>query len=652
MAMVTYLRNLKLGAKLNLALLATFGSLLATILVVVINTMPSFSLQTGQRQLVQGRTVILQRFREAEQDALNLARLLAKAPGLSESVKSADATRIRTIALSNAAQLGIDTVAVTDLSGQRLFQSAELAGETDSAHPEDALLSMAQVGIEATGIITIHRQDGLALFVAGAVRLQGVGDNTDVIGGVMAGRIIDDEYLQQLDLSRNDVRLALVVDGKVVAEHASSPNNPNAEDEIKAAHAVGSLTLDGVPLEQAAIAKALTGVVVDVDGLVYSDEGTPFSMAYIPLKSRDKVVGVLVLQTELQGLVSFERQLSSTLILIIVVLALVAVGAIAVFTNRSVFIPLNRLKTASDQMATGNYSQRAETSSKDEIGQLAQAFNTMAEAVEKREIELRSNVTDLEKARVERERLIRELREASRLKSEFLSTMSHELRTPLNAMIGFTELMLAGVSGPMSDKQKHQLGRVHANSLRLLSLIDDVLDLSRIEAGRIEIHSEPFSPKDMAARLTAQISSLVDRKALQFSVDIDETLPTTLLGDQPRLEQILINLLSNAFKFTEKGEVVLSMKPLFEREEWALSVRDTGIGIPPHAQEYIFEQFRQVDGSSRRIYGGSGLGLTICRNLCRLMDGDIRVQSTLGEGSTFTITLPLKVAEPVALSTN
>jgi signal transduction histidine kinase len=356
-----------------------------------------------------------------------------------------------------------------------------------------------------------------------------------------------------------------------------------------------------------------------------------------------------------------ERPLSDALALaistvlittLLVVVVLVVATALGYVTVRRIIEPVRGLAEAAQAIMAGDLTRQVTVASNDELGDLASAFNSMTAQLRKTLEGLREHVADLEKARAERERLIRELREASRLKSEFLSTMSHELRTPLNAMIGFTELMIAGVSGPMSDKQKHQLGRIHANSLRLLSLIDHVLDLSRIEAGRIEIQNEPFSPREMVARVTAQTSSLLEGKPVKFSVDIAETLPATVLGDPARIEQIVINLLSNAFKFTEKGDVVLSVSPLLERGQWSFSVRDTGIGIPPHAQEYIFEEFRQVDGSARRMYGGSGLGLTICRNLCRLMDGDIRVQSTLGVGSTFTVTLPLKVSEPAVLSTN
>jgi signal transduction histidine kinase len=344
------------------------------------------------------------------------------------------------------------------------------------------------------------------------------------------------------------------------------------------------------------------------------------------------------------------------LTVLIVVVVFIIASAIGYTTVTRFIRPIQALAATAQTITAGDLSKRAKIGSADEIGNLAKAFNQMTAQLQQTLEGLQQHVSELEKAKLERERLIRDLREASRLKSEFLSTMSHELRTPLNAMIGFTELMLAGVAGPMTDKQKHQLGRVHANSLRLLSLIDDVLDLSRIEAGRVDIQEEPFSPREMVAKVAAQTSSLAERKALRFVQKIDEGMPETMLGDQARVEQVILNLLSNAFKFTSQGEVELSVKALPESQQWVLSVRDTGVGIPPHAQEYIFEEFRQVDGSSRRVYGGSGLGLAICRNLCRLMDGDIRVQSTLGEGSTFTVTLPLKLSQvdlspkPVAVS--
>ncbi len=234
--------------------------------------------------------------------------------------------------------------------------------------------------------------------------------------------------------------------------------------------------------------------------------------------------------------------------------------------------------------------------------------------------------------------------EANRLKSEFLATMSHELRTPLNAIIGFTEILLAGMAGELNEKQHHKLTRTQLNSRRLLALINDLLDLAKIESGRMEALYEPFSLPQLAASFRGVMESLAEQKGLAFGLTVDPSLPDELIGDVERIEQAVSNLLSNAVKFTSKGRVDLKISANSEKA-WSITVVDTGIGIPPHAMEYIFDPFRQVDGSSTRAYGGSGLGLAITRELVRLMEGEIHVSSRLGEGSTFTITLPLVTPE-------
>lgn len=229
--------------------------------------------------------------------------------------------------------------------------------------------------------------------------------------------------------------------------------------------------------------------------------------------------------------------------------------------------------------------------------------------------------------------------EANRLKSEFLSMMSHELRTPLNATIGFTDLLLTGKPGDLNDKQSLFLKRSADNNRRLKSLIDDVLDLSRIEAGRMELHLQPFSPREMVDHLAASTSSLFSAKNLTFKTTVDANVPQTVVGDRDRIEQVVINLLSNAAKFTEEGTVELKAQVLPDAK-WSLSVHDTGAGIAPHMLEMIFEPFRQVDGSTQRQFGGSGLGLAIAQELCRMMESKITVQSEVSKGSVFTVTLP------------
>jgi signal transduction histidine kinase len=237
--------------------------------------------------------------------------------------------------------------------------------------------------------------------------------------------------------------------------------------------------------------------------------------------------------------------------------------------------------------------------------------------------------------------------ESARLKSEFMSTMSHELRTPLNAMLGFCGILLEGMGGEIDDDARHMIERVNSNSSRLLTLINEVLDLAKIEAGRMELMSRAFSPRTLSEQWKSQMHVLAQQKGLTFDIEVDPSLPDTLYGDSDRITQIVINLLSNAFKFTENGGVKLELKREDSNPNWILRVTDSGVGIPPHAINYIFDEFRQVDGSSRRVYGGTGLGLAIVRNLCLMMKGNVKVTSELNKGSVFTVTLPCITTQPI-----
>nr|MBN1229938.1 hypothetical protein [Anaerolineae bacterium] len=234
---------------------------------------------------------------------------------------------------------------------------------------------------------------------------------------------------------------------------------------------------------------------------------------------------------------------------------------------------------------------------------------------------------------------VREAEEANRLKDQFLASMSHELRTPLNAIIGFSEVMQMGLAGELNDKAKHATERIYHNSERLLALINDILDISKIEAGRMEVVLQPFEPANLLASIDDTLKRQAGAKGLAFETSLDPALPDRLVGDFKRLEQILFNLVSNAVKFTEKGSVSVALKRAGDR--WLMVVTDTGIGIPPHAHELIFEKFRQVDGSSRRAYGGTGLGLAIVRELAIMMDGQVQIESQPNIGSTFAVSFPI-----------
>ncbi len=230
--------------------------------------------------------------------------------------------------------------------------------------------------------------------------------------------------------------------------------------------------------------------------------------------------------------------------------------------------------------------------------------------------------------------------EANQLKSQFLATMSHELRTPLNAVIGYAQLLLAGIAGELKQEQLSYQERILINAQHLLKLINEVLDLSKIEAGRMELVQGPFNLQECLNEVLAQNKVLADQKTLSVALTIDDQLPKTLVGDVARIKQIVINLLSNAIKFTEKGCIKVEVQQE-GKATWKLIVTDTGIGIPSHMQAVIFDEFRQVDHSPSRQYGGTGLGLAIVRRLVLMMGGTIRVNSEVGQGSSFAITLPL-----------
>lgn len=239
--------------------------------------------------------------------------------------------------------------------------------------------------------------------------------------------------------------------------------------------------------------------------------------------------------------------------------------------------------------------------------------------------------------------------ESNRLKSEFLATMSHELRTPLNSVIGFADLMLSGMTGELIEKHKDYMIRIHSNGERLLSLINDVLDLSKIEAGQLELENTPFNVNELLQTVVQRIQNIADANGVALKSTLDPKLPPLLMGDTGRLEQVMVNLVSNAVRFTEKGRVDITIEPA-NNKQWQIVVKDTGRGIPPEALEYIFEEFRQVDGSYQREHDGTGLGLAIVNRLVRLMNGTVRVESKLKKGSTFTVTLPMVAPEVATAS--
>lgn len=253
---------------------------------------------------------------------------------------------------------------------------------------------------------------------------------------------------------------------------------------------------------------------------------------------------------------------------------------------------------------------------------------------------VRERTFELQQANEQLTLAYEKLQELDQLKSRFLSIVSHELRTPLSAIQGFAEMLQAEVYGPLSQKQRGALQRIMANDERLLTLVNDLLDQARMEAGQLSLTFEPFNLRDLVDDMESTMRVLVESKKLFLKVHVSPAVPATLSGDRKRLHQILVNLINNALKFTQKGGISVHFYRL-DDEYWAIDVADTGPGIAPEIQTSIFEPFRQGDSSATREHTGFGLGLSIVKQLTTLMGGSVSVISEVGFGSTFTVKLPL-----------
>jgi signal transduction histidine kinase len=231
-----------------------------------------------------------------------------------------------------------------------------------------------------------------------------------------------------------------------------------------------------------------------------------------------------------------------------------------------------------------------------------------------------------------------ELEQASALKSQFLANMSHEFRTPLNAILGYTSMLQQGIAGPIDGPVKRHLARVASNGQHLLSIINEILDISRIEAGRMPLQMSKFKVPDLIGEVIAELEPIIRRSKLDVSTDMPRDLKP-IYSDRQKVKQILLNLLSNALKFTPQGSVKISARAQHAPKSISISVTDTGIGIASEDLGRIFEDFKQLDNSPTRAYGGTGLGLSICRRLADIIGVEISVKSQPGKGSTFTLML-------------
>jgi len=384
------------------------------------------------------------------------------------------------------------------------------------------------------------------------------------------------------------------------------------------------------------VEEVLTGRIGMMKG--YIDElGHQVMGTYVPIWELGWGV---VVQRPLTDISTEVEQVRNTIFMAIIISVLLAILA-GWLMSEKISKPINLLANASEKVAQGDLSMSVNIKSSNEIGVLAYSFNQMVRSLGKSRNELRQWGKKLEKRVVERteelEQANLKLQELDRLKSMFIASMSHELRTPLNSIIGFTGIMLQEMSGEISKEQRKQLTMVKNSANHLLALINDIIDVSKVEAGKVELVIEEFDLIALVEEVRDSFNVAAAEKGFKVSLKIPETL--VIESDERRTKQVIVNLIGNAVKFTDEGEIEINVTKKDRMAE--LSVKDTGIGIREEDMGKLFKAFSQIT-TRGRLEEGTGLGLYLSKKITDLLGGDIKAESEFGKGSVFTLTLPLK----------
>ncbi len=375
-------------------------------------------------------------------------------------------------------------------------------------------------------------------------------------------------------------------------------------------------------------------------------------MAQLLITSHSIIADASRLAEGAQAEVTEAQRLASNLTVILMIVLAIAITTSSLIIARSISKPLDELTKGAEIIGKGDLGHKVGVKGKDELGQLAASFNRMTASLKRitasrdeldREVTVRKQAeNDVKKYAEQLEQGNIRLQELDRLKSVFLASTSHELRTPRNSIIGFTGIILQGMSGEVNEEQRKQLTMVKNSASHLLSLINDVLDISKIEAGKVELSLEEFSFDGAVREVVENFSPTASEKGLEFMAEVPEGI--TLFSDRRRVKQVLLNLVSNAVKFTDQGSVKITAR-VPEDDNLEIRVIDMGIGIKTEDMKKLFLPFQQIDVSLTKKHEGTGLGLYHAKKLAVLLAGDISAKSEYGKGSEFTFTIPIRYEE-------
>jgi signal transduction histidine kinase len=597
-----------LAVKLNILVLLVLALFLIGVVFLLIHNTQELTEKIGGEKISEEVNIIQSRLAEIDRELQVRTNSIVTSVAFFQAVGKRSVQETSEIITTANASLGLDDITVVDGDGRRLVDTQF---DTDTLQ-EDILLYLALSGAVTTTLLVEDNAGLTEVSVASAAPV--VSETGNILGAMQMSRQIDEDFLTSLIFGRKGIYLGLIYDERIIARSNQALGTPFR------------VLRSGIAFDAAAVAAAASGQSVIVDALIKGEGGVPHMVAYVPVLAEPGLSpAVIMILVELEEIYLFQNSTLLNTILVFAALTAFALAAIYLNIYQTMIRPLNKLRTIAHTMTSGQYNERAPVRTNDEVGQLAGAFNEMAIAIEQREV-------SLQMAREQAER-------ADQVKSMFLASVSHELRTPLNAIINLTKFVGLGMYGPVNPEQVDILRKVEARSKHLLNLINDVLDISKIETGSLELFvEENVNIGDIVRTAVETAQSLLLGKDVAIIHEVPPELPP-LTGDAQRIQQIVLNLLSNACKFTDRGQIHVCADRL--NGEIVIAIRDSGPGIAPEDRELIFEAFRQTKDGLRKGEG-TGLGLPISRRLAEAHGGRVWLESVVGQGSTFFVALPLE----------